>query len=336
MRRPGPCGHCDNCRRRPREPRATGSRPCRRRPAADATTRAASGADRAQRRRPHRGPLPLRQEPRGPDALRIAIGQDDRNCASTGSARFGLLAQLKQTEVVDLIDGLLRPAAWSNRRWTAFARGATDGVGQPGDAWQGGLGSALPIPHELFVKLSRPTLRGRGARRPAPHRAGGRRCAGYAPPRESPWTRVLLLACRWTRGPPTMRTWCPACPAVLGPLPRTLLDKPAVAPGRKNCWTSQQWHPGRRRAGPSADASSLLLDLAAVDGRLFGPGMCRHPRHSAGDRVGSCVAPAESGQPVQAAWCLSDELLAALEKLVVPGQTPSIRAIGAVAARHTL
>ena len=74
---------------------AAAARPCGRR-RRRSRQRARGGADGPQRRRPHPGPLPLRQEPDRPDALRLGQRQDDE--AAAGQAEHVRPAEASEAD----------------------------------------------------------------------------------------------------------------------------------------------------------------------------------------------------------------------------------------------
>ena len=260
------------------------------------------GADRPQRRGPHRGPLPLRQEPHRPDALRLRLGQDGQAAAEQLST-FGLLAHLKQTEVVTLIDGLIAVGCLEQVDLDRF-RPVVQLTALGGEVMR--RQGRLPTPG----CRCRPSCCGSCAAAAGQHGEGGSAEGGA--------------------GGRQQRRQA----AALRPEPVHRLASHCRHRSQANPAPRQRRHSGVPAAEPPAAA---LLDLAAAVDRLLGRRVRGDPRPVAGGGAGSCLAGGRGGLAGPARWCLPPELLAAMAAVV--GQDAAAAdppAVGQVAAGHEL
>jgi ATP-dependent DNA helicase RecQ len=299
------CGHCDNCHRRGRDGSAKrgAERPSR---AAEKLTNneaimqavriVLSGVARAQARFACGKGL-LAQMLCGSRSAKMAKLRFDQ------LSTFGLLSHLKQTEVSELIDGLIVARCLEQADLDRF-RPVVQLTELGNDVMRGKatLEDPLPIPPELWRQISRHKVTKPApdgiVTEPAPRRTAAGEESSSIETRKTPEADVSSAS----GAPPTSSD---------RPAMRTTSEQAAMssAGGDAASRPSYYWTWRLLAAGFSAKECAAIRGLS-VEVVL--------------DHL---LRAAESGHTVEAAWCLSGELRAALDTLAPPGSSPSIRTL---------
>jgi ATP-dependent DNA helicase RecQ len=234
---------------------------------------------------------------------------------------FGLLDRLTQSDVVALLDGLIalglveQPQIDSNRPVVQLTPAGTEVMkgtaGLPGD---------LPIPDELLVKLRKDTSR----RRPAPAAPAEssdrkeQRSRGEEMPRpqvERGRAEVREPAVAATRPPAAEAPFDPADNGREEPPWEVYTDEPAAprSPQRTPPAGSPAAQPSHYWTWRILSAGFPLEECAAIR---------RIPPEEVLDHA---LRSLEDGWPARAEWCLSAELIAAMERVFGDGVPEQIR-----------
>ena len=303
--RPPRCGHCDNCRRAGAKPPAAAGPPAAKEPQAatgqhvlEAVRMVLSGVARTEARFSC-GKNLIAQMLCGSQSARVAkLGL---NKLST----FGLLAQLTQSEVVTLIDVLIAVGCLVQAEVNSF-RPVVRMTALGGDVMRGKLElpCPLPLPADLALKLQRHKAKGGGGRaedrredtrakmedRGPCEAASGSVPSPHPPIPSSPHSLI----------PSAPHSLIPSAPVPCPPTP----GPPSPAPDRQppHYWT---WR--------LLAAGFSMAECMAVRGLA---------RETVLDHA---MRAAESGWPVQPAWCLPPDRLAALESVVGQSNPRQIR-----------
>jgi len=254
---------------------------------------------------------------------------------------FGLLWQLKQTEVVTLIDLLIAMGCLEQEDIDRF-RPVLKLTPRGGDVMRGkaDLPHGLKLPGELRLKLRRPVAQDAGRSKAAASGAGAdedivqddaRVQFSAPPPPPNPPKPVLPLGRTSgdadAQGPPRGESWVFESMGDDGS--GDSLDAAVAAPGEAIVSRVSRPEPGSRKASPQKPASAtrptyywtwrLMSQGFQVDECLAIRGITRETL------LDHLLQAAENGLEIRLDWCLSAEKIAALDAVVGHNRPREIR-----------